>query len=76
MARLDKETAALLLAALERHAQECDECSGPNDGCEFGAGIEHLMLRAYVDAYQLTSPERSGALFDARRRVLDGENVL
>lgn len=50
--RNDIDTAALLYAALEKHSEQCLRCGGPNDGCELGAGIEHVMLEFDGEAYE------------------------
>lgn len=74
--RGEKEVAAILLAALERHCHDCERCNGPDDGCDFGAGIEHLMLEAHTDAYALTGPERTAPLSQAVLRVMSGRAVV
>lgn len=62
--------AVFLRAALDEHAEGCERCNGPDDGCEFGASIENLMLKADQNAYDFKPQLRTSTMSQAVIKIM------
>jgi len=55
----DEKLGRALKAALDDHKTTCAACGGPDDGCDAGQSLEHLMLDVDPEAYERGDAERS-----------------